>query len=162
MVAKYDGTSFVVLPIIENMQTPTNLRKMMRMLRFSIALMFAMPMLGCRDRGAELPTAPVYGTVKYNRKPLSFGKVIFFHPSGHARGADIAADGTFKLNAYQGENRVAVECVEADRPGSTKARSRLGNDKSLIPNRYANYSTSALTFEVKPGGDNKAAFTLKD
>jgi hypothetical protein len=127
-----------------------------------LAWFLTVAFLGCRDRGIDLPTILVSGTVQYNGKPLGFGKVIFFHPSGHARGADIATDGTFALNAYQGENRVAVECVEADRPGSTKARSRAGDDKSLIPNRYTNYSTSGLTFEVKPNVENKAVFTLKD
>lgn len=124
-----------------------------------LALVAAM---GCGDGRVKLPTAPVAGTVTYQGKPLGFGKIIFFHPSGQAAGSNIAADGAFKLTAYQGQNRVAIECFEADRPGSTKARSRMMTDKSLIPDRYANYSTSGLTFEVKPGEDNKAEFTLKD
>jgi hypothetical protein len=38
----------------------------------------------------------------------------------------------------------------------------MGNDKSLIPDRYLSYGTSGLVFEVKPDGDNKATFTLTD
>jgi hypothetical protein len=132
------------------------------MLRCCALLILALVVFGCRSRGIDLPTAPVSGRVTYQEKPLGFGRVIFFHPSGHAAGADIAADGAFTLNAYQGSNHVSVECFEADRPGSTKIRSRMGNDKSLIPDRYMNYATSGLAFEVKPGESNKAEFTLKD
>lgn len=132
----------------------------MTILRCSL-LLLAVVIAGCRDRGVALPTAPVTGTVIYNGKPLGFGKVIFFHPSGHPAGSNIAADGSFKMNAYTGENRVAIECYDVDRPGSTKARSRMGNDKSLIPSHYANPSTSGLTFEVK-SDENKAEFVLKN
>jgi hypothetical protein len=136
---------------------------MVNMLRYPVLLIAIVLVLGCRDRGITLPTAPVSGTITYQGKPLGFGKVVFFHPSGHAAGADIAADGTFTLTAYQGNNSVSVECFDTDRPGSTKARSRMMDDnKSLIPARYMSYGTSGLTFEVKPGEDNKSEFTLKD
>ena len=118
---------------------------------------------GCGGRrGIDLPTASVSGKVTYQGKPLSFGRVTFFHPSGHAAGADIAADGTFALNAYQGNNGLSVECYDYLRPGSRVQRSRMGDDKSLIPLRYSVYTTSGLTCEVKPGEGNKAEFTLTD
>jgi hypothetical protein len=123
--------------------------------------LLAIAVFGCRGRGIPLPTAPVSGKVTYQGKPLGFGRVTFFHPSGHAAGADIAADGAFTVNAYQGANNVSVECYEYQRPGSKVQRSRMGNDKSVIPVRYSTYTTSGLTIEIK-AGDNKAAFTLTD
>jgi hypothetical protein len=130
-------------------------------LRCSFVFLLAFTLAGCKARGIDLPTAPVSGMVTYDGKPLGFGTITFFHPSGHAASANIAADGAFNMTAYQGMNHVAVECYEADRPGSAQARSRMVKDKSLIPNHYANYSTSDLIFEVKPGEKNQADFALK-
>lgn len=124
-------------------------------------LLVAAALFGCRGRGIDLPTAPVSGKVMYQGKSLEFGRITFFHPSGHAAGADVTADGIFALTAYQGANNVSVECYEYQKPGSTTQRSRMGDDKSLIPLRYSTYTTSGLTFEVKPG-DNQATFTLTD
>jgi hypothetical protein len=124
--------------------------------------LLAVALLGCRGRGLGLPTAPVSGSVTYHGKPLGFGRVAFVHSSGQAAGAEIAADGTFTLTGYQGSNRVAIECLDTDRPGSKKPRSRdMAENKSLIPDRYMNYGTSGLTFEVEPG-ENKASFALTD
>jgi hypothetical protein len=133
----------------------------MSLLRCSLPLMLVVA-IGCGDGRVKLPTAPVAGTVTYRGKPLGFGKIVFFHPSGHAAAAEIAADGAFTLTAYQGINNVSVECFDVDRPGSTKVRNRMYPDKRLIPDRYFNYSTSGLTFEVKPGENEKAVFALVD
>jgi hypothetical protein len=128
-----------------------------------IVAIVAVAALGCRGRrGVDLPTARVSGVVTYQGKPLGFGRVTFFHPSGHAVGADIAADGSFALAAYQGNNSISVECYDYQMPGSKKLRSRMGDDKCLIPARYLSYGTSGLTFVVKPDEENKAAFALKD
>jgi hypothetical protein len=136
---------------------------MMSMLRHSPLLVLGVVVLGCGNSRGLPPTAPVSGTVTYKGKPLEMGRVIFFHPSGHGASAELGPSGTFKLIAYQGKNNVAVECFECDRPGSKKIRSRFMDENvSLIPNRYLNYSTSGLTFEVKPGTDNKADFALTD
>jgi hypothetical protein len=132
----------------------------MRMFRCCLMLLLAAATLGCRHGGIDLPTGRVSGTVTCQGKPLGFGTIVFFHPSGHAASAEIAADGTFTLTAYQGPNQISIECYEADRPGSTKVRSRTGHDKSLIPQRYTNYTSSGLAFEVKAGECNKADFTL--
>lgn len=131
------------------------MRMMMRMLRCSLPLALAVAVLGCRDGKIRLPTAPVSGSVTYKGKPLSTGRIIFFHSSGQMAGADIGADGAFKLTAYQGKNSVQIECF------SSYSR-EMTDSKSFIPLRYANYSTSELTFEVKPDENNKAEFALKD
>lgn len=135
----------------------------MSVLRCSVVLILAVAALGCRHRGVGLPTAPVSGRVTYQGKPLGFGRIAFIHSSGQAAGEEIGTDGTFTLTAYQGQNHIAIECFHTDKPGSTKKRPRMMHDRpiSLIPERYANYGTSGLTFDVKPG-DNTAEFTLKD
>ena len=118
---------------------------------------------GCGDGRVKLPTAPVSGTVTYQGKPLGTGRIIFFHPSGQAAATDLAADGSFKLAAFQGQNQVAIQCFDPDQSkGQAKGRDRMSLPKSLIPDRYVNYSTSGLTLDVKPGEDNKAEFILKD
>lgn len=132
----------------------------MNAMSYLLAVLLVGGLSGCRERDNTLPSAPVTGVVVYNGKPLGFGRIMFVHDSGHTTGADLAADGRFLLTAYQGTNRVAVECLEVDRPGSNKSRSRAGNDKSLIPSQYANYSTSRLTFEVNES-DNTAEFILR-
>jgi hypothetical protein len=134
----------------------------LRVFHYLLVLLLASGATGCKRHGIDLPTAPVSGKIVYQGKPLGFGRVIFFHPSGHAAGAELSPDGTFKLTAYQGSNAVAVECLDVDRPGSGKVRLRTGGDKSLIPDRYANYSISGLTLDVKPGEKNNVEFTLKD
>jgi hypothetical protein len=135
----------------------------MKTLACCFLLSLAVAAVGCRDRGVGLPTAPVSGKVMYRGKPLAFGRVIFFPPSGHAAGVQLAPDGAFTLTAYQGNNQVAVECLDADRPGSTKPRGRsMDENQSLIPERYMNYSTSGLTFDVKPGENANAELNLKD
>jgi hypothetical protein len=126
-----------------------------------LVLVLALGLSGCNRHGIDLPMAPVSGKVSYQGKPLGFGRVIFFHTSGHAAGAELSPDGVFKLTAYQGSNAVAVECLDVDRPGSGRVRSRMGGEKSLIPERYANYSLSGLTLDVKPGENNNVEFALK-
>lgn len=120
-----------------------------------------MAAMGCGDGRVKLPSAPVAGTVAYRGKPLEVGRIVFYHPSGQAAAANLAADGTFKLVAFQGKNQVALQCyVKPDSSRDTNIG--LGPFKSLIPDRYADVNTSGLTFDVKPGENDKAEFALKD
>ena len=127
------------------------------MIRCFLPLMLTVA-LGCGGDKLGLPTAPVSGTVAYRAKPLSGGRIVFFHPSGQAVGADIGVDGSFRMVAFQGKNQVAVEYYEQPNGGEGGPRS-LTARKSLIPSRYAEFGTSGLMFEVKPG-DNTADFDL--
>jgi hypothetical protein len=122
---------------------------------------------GCRRHGIDLPSAPVAGQVTYHGKPLGYGRITFIHSSGHAAGAELASDGTYKLTAYQGANKISIVCLDCDAPGSNKKPMpgiEIGGtpaNKSMIPDRYANYGASGLTFDVKPD-TNKADFALVD
>lgn len=130
--------------------------------RFLAVLFFATVMSGCQHRGVDLPASPVSGRILYRGRPLTFGRIAFIHPSGQAAGTEISNDGMFKLNVFQGNNRVSIECYDTDKPGSAKKRSRMMEDnKSLIPDRYMNYGTSGLTLDVQGEVDN-VEFTLKD
>jgi hypothetical protein len=128
-------------------------------IRCSLLFLMLFAIMGCGDGRVKLPTAPVTGTVTYQGKPLTTGRIAFFHPSGQAAGAKLEADGTFKLSAFQGSNRIAIECNE---PESDTGGRRGVRPKSLIPERYINYTASGLTLEVKPGEKNTAEFMLTD
>jgi hypothetical protein len=137
-------------------------RNQTQLMLLSLSMALAVTILGCGPRDGALPKAPVSGSVAYRGKPLSFGRVLFYHSSGHTVGADIAADGTFTLDAYQGENGVSIECYDYQRPGSKSQRSRTGGDSSLIPARYLSCGTSGLAITVQPAGTHDAALQLTD
>jgi hypothetical protein len=143
-----------------------NPRPMMKMLRRGVPLILMATLVGCGDGRVKLPTARVTGTVSYRGKPLSFGTIVFCHPSGQAAGASLAANGTFELAAFQGQNQVAVECYKGQENGKFKGRpgGAIWREpgSSLIPERYGELTTSGLAFEVKPGENDKAEFLLKD
>jgi hypothetical protein len=119
-----------------------------------------MGMTGCSGGTSSLPKAPVAGIVTYQGRPLSTGRVVFYHQSGQAVAGDVGADGVFKLIAFQSRNQVAIECVGPEQP-NPNGRPRILPGRSLIPNRYTDFSTSGLTIEVKPG-QNQADFALTD
>jgi hypothetical protein len=135
----------------------------MSVLRCLLLLILAV-VAGCSRGTVALPKATVSGTVTRQGKPLVGGWIIFLHSSGQGVGGDISTDGTFKLDAFQGKNQVAIECFAPEQPGSSvKAGPRsVTPRKSLIPIRYAEVATSGLTLEVKPGDNDKAEFTLTD
>jgi hypothetical protein len=135
--------------------------------RMAMLLAAAAIAVGCQRHGVNLPSAPVLGQVTYHGKPLGYGRITFVHSSGQAAGAGLASDGTYKLTAYQGDNKISIVCLDCDAPGSNKKPmpgieiNGVPANKSMIPERYANYGTSGLTFEVRPG-NNKADFAMKD
>jgi hypothetical protein len=115
--------------------------------------------------------APFSGSVTYNGKPLMFGGVTMQPVRGGAisRGV-IQSDGTFvmttdgKPGAPLGMNSVRVTCYPSQKPGAATA-SRDGEvslGASLIPERYARFSSSGLTVEVKRGGNEPYAIKLSD
>jgi hypothetical protein len=133
----------------------------MRVLRLCVPLAL-IAVIGCGDGSVKLPKSPVSGAVTYRGKPLGAGRICFVHQSGQASSADIASDGTFKLDAYQGRNQVVVECLAAEKSvPNSKGKIGFLREESLIPTRYSEPGTSGLTCEVKPG-DSKVDFALKD
>jgi hypothetical protein len=135
----------------------------MRLLRWCWILIFLVA-IGCGDGRVRLPTGTVSGVVTYQGSPLTGGRVLFAHSTGQAAGADIASDGSFKLLAFQGNNRVAIFCFQSINDPSGKIYGIPPREpvKSLIPDRYTEPANSGLTFDVKSGEDNRAQFTLQD
>ena len=123
--------------------------------------------LGCGD-GAEL--APVTGRVLYNEQPLAFGSIMLQPPAGEPARGTIKTDGTFELEtpdhgkgATPGRNKIRITCFEAQRPGAAQnVKGELALGKSLIPPRYANYSTSGLEVDVLPSGNEPLELRLSD
>jgi hypothetical protein len=133
----------------------------MRMMRLWL-LLTLVAMTGCGNGSVKLPKAPVSGVITYRGKPLSTGRVCFVHKSGQASTAELAADGAFKLTAFQGMNQVAIECLGPEKSTpSTTGRIGLPQYENLIPARYSESGKSGLTCEVKPDG-NQVVFALKD
>jgi hypothetical protein len=103
--------------------------------------------------------APFSGSVTYKGKPLAFGGVTMQPVRGGAiaRGV-IQPDGTFSMTtdgepgAPIGANSVRVTCYTSQKPGAVAANpgGELSVGDSLIPERYARFSSSGLTVEVKP------------
>lgn len=133
----------------------------MSIMRFYLPLVLV-AVMGCGDGSVKLPKSPVSGVVTYHGKPLGTGRVGFVHQSGQASSADLAADGTFKMDAFEGKNQVVVECLDPEK-STPNSKGRIGfpPQESLIPVRYSECSTSGLTCDVKPGG-SKVEFVLKD
>lgn len=98
---------------------------------------------------------PVGGVVKLDGRPLPHGSVMFRPAEGRAAQGVIDADGRFELTTYRpgdgirpGPAVVRVACFE---PNTFDAYGALVHGASLIPERYADYSTSGITIEVAPG-----------
>jgi hypothetical protein len=127
-----------------------------------LLLLLSAALCGCGDNRVRLPTASVSGTVSYQGRPLTAARITFLHSSGQAAAADVGPDGRFTVSAFQGNNQVAVTCVDADDPQFHHGGRGGAPSKSRIPKKYAEFGQSGLTFEVKPGEDNQAQFTLKD
>lgn len=123
---------------------------------------FLVLVIGCGRSKVEYPTAPVAGVAMYHGKPLAGGNVIFFHPSGQAVACELSSDGTFRLEAFQGKNQVAIQIFSKEEPKvSSNGRFRLPAN-SLVPLRYTEPETSGLTVDVKPNGMNDVKFVLED
>jgi hypothetical protein len=123
---------------------------------FALWSAFALALVGCRDTSH---LAPLSGKVTYKGQPLEFGSVML-QPvqGGEFSRADIQSDGSFVLQTPDGNdgatiglNRVRVTCFPGQKPGApidTSGDIKLG--KSLIPEKYNNFSSSELTIDVLP------------
>ncbi|WP_435007166.1 hypothetical protein P12x_004532 [Tundrisphaera lichenicola] len=146
-------------------------------------------LLGCSDDGLD-KRYPVSGMVTYQGKPLESGSVTFLPEEGGGRGATgEITNGAYSLTtqnpgdgAFPGKYAVTVTSQEVDfsaadadsKKKSEKAKVEVSaipdqasvakaykTAKSNIPQKYAQISSSGLTFEVKPE-TNKYDIELKD
>ena len=115
---------------------------------------------GCGDPDV-LPTVPVHGTVTFKGKPLPKGKILFQPEKGQpATGA--IEDGKFVLSTYRhgdgavaGTHKVAVIATE-----NVTGKDGVTNQKPLIPESYADYTSSGIVITVEPNGPSNLKIDL--
>lgn len=133
-----------------------------RLMALSAALALA-GLLGCEQRQQVVP---VSGKVLYKDQPLTSGSVMFQPEAGIPSTGTIGADGTFTLSTYDvgdgatvGKNKVRVVSTQVvDQNPDQEAK--VGG--SLIPEKYNNFGTTPLEFEVTPPGHTDAILKLED
>lgn len=117
-------------------------------------------LVGCGEsEETSSPTAVVTGKVSYQGSPLAKGTVLFQHSSGQTASADIQGDGSYRLDATQGNNKVAIVSREPDRE-NPQGRPRIIPGKDLIPALYGEFRTSELMATVE-AGENQIDFELQ-
>jgi len=127
---------------------------------------------GCGARVSE--RAKVHGKGTYNGKPMPFGSVLFMPVEIPKDGlmepasGQIGPDGTYELTAPEGgavlgEHKVIVYAVEPttptasakpsanEDPSAAPAQAKMKSLKNLVPQKYANPSTTPLTRKVVAG-----------
>ena len=125
--------------------------------------LFAFLVCGC---GSDHPTlVPASGTVLFEGKPLTSGKVIFQPKAGRSSIADLQSDGTFSMSTFSefdgatiGQQMVLVSstgAVQVDDFGEEYA------GKSLIPEFYNNFRTSGIVVEIPPEGTDSIVIELE-
>ena len=122
------------------------------------ALLFALPaclLAGCGGSGLH----PVRGTVVYaDGTPVQAGMVVVERADGgdgqrHSASGAIQKDGTFRLTTETPDDGVPAgryRAVVMSPPLSDDQRGR--GEKPLIDARFAEFGTSGLEIEVRPGG----------
>jgi len=144
----------------------------------SFVLLFLLFLItGC---SSEPPRAKVKGLVKFDGKPLTYGKVAFITKDGVAGTGDIDTDGSYEIsNAPVGEVTITVQVPNIAGnptmdnsfskpppgmppmrpPGSPDTKgTAAGFDPSKIvsiPPRYASLQTSDLKYTVERGEQTK-------
>jgi hypothetical protein len=121
------------------------------------ALLLIAPISGCGPSQSQ-----VTGTVRYKGKPLPSGTIQFLASDGLTYPGTIQADGSFAVRVPAGEAKVLIRCVDEERlsrftarlagkSGRIAAPAVAAGNFSLIPQRYADWSTSRLAVRVMRG-----------
>lgn len=110
---------------------------------------------GCSSVDNET-RAPVVGKVMYEGKPLSQGQIVMVHDSGKMGASEIQPDGSYRLEAVVGENRIMID--SRDQANLSQISPKQGRGvrlaPSLIPSRYSDYETSGLRLTVVEGSNS--------
>lgn len=141
--------------------------EMMRRWCWLATLTTGLVALGCGSDGP--PTYHVAGTVRLQDDPLPLGTVMFVPDSGPPAGpAPIAPDGTYELDAVEGDHAVQVVAMPVREGGRPDPTVEGGIDytgvpevKSLIPRKYNRFSTSGIRVTVAPNDQNQIDIDLE-
>jgi len=129
----------------------------------------ALAIAGCG--GSRLKTVPVEGKLAYKGEALKFGSVLFQPEHGPPARGEIQPDGTFRLSTFGtndgavlGTHRVQIACNESQDPNAPPPNPdvEVARGESLIPEKYSNYATSGITFEVEDEGTQRFDRDLSD
>jgi hypothetical protein len=124
-----------------------------------LAIAFAVLMilqLGCRGNSME---SEVSGTVSLDGKKLGPGTIVFapVNEGGKPATGSIEADGSYSMMTSRtsglaaGAYQVAVSIREM--PQNVKRGDRPPLGKLLIPEKYEDYRSSGLKYDVTPGSN---------
>ena len=105
---------------------------------------------GCSRDSNQPRTASVEGTVTYNGKPIDMGVIYFFSQEvDNARNgaSQIRKGGVFNISTYGDEDGAVIGTHKVQIDAYDK------NNVNRAPTRYANVTTTPLTYEVKAGGN---------
>lgn len=108
---------------------------------------------GCSPAADETRVAPVTGKVTYKGKPLSQGKIVMIHVSGKAGASEIQPDGSYRLEAAVGKNKVMIDSRDQKKLAESSPKRAPGTrvEPTLIPQRYGDYESSKLQLTVIDG-----------
>jgi hypothetical protein len=119
---------------------------------------------GCQQRQ---PLAKYKGKVLYKNQPLTNGSVMFQPEAGIPSRGNIQPDGSFELTTYNlndgatiGKNKVRVVSTTVVNQDATQGE--IGTGSSVIPAKYADFSTTPLEVTVKEEGEESGVLTLED
>ena len=101
----------------------------------------------------KLPKAPVTGKVTYADK-FPGGEVVFMHDSGEMTVLKFGADGAYSGDVPTGHNKIAVMSKTSSFESSPADKGRTMEMFTYnIPQKYADFATSKLEYDVKDGGN---------
>jgi len=134
-----------------------------------VALLTAACLLAASGCGASksrnLPTGHVSGTVTY-KTALPEGQVIFQHTTGEAAATKFGPDGKYALDVPVGKNQVMIRSLESSAAappaeGAAPGPRAMETYKSRIPERYTDFNTSKLEYDIKEG-ENPIDIKIED
>ncbi|TWT78391.1 hypothetical protein Pla123a_11820 [Posidoniimonas polymericola] len=127
-------------------------------------------LVGCGGAGGRPETVPVSGKVLLDGSPLAVGQIVFQPISGGQPAVGhLSGDGTFTLGTYSSDDgaavglhrvRVTSYSTQTGQPSSEAGGDSLG--ELLVPERYANFSTSGLEVSVLAAGNAPFIIQLID
>jgi hypothetical protein len=136
----------------------------MQVRNLALLALLCCTLVGC-DSGKQ-HVVKYSGKVMFQDKPLTNGSVMFQPEEGiHARG-NIGPDGSFTLTTYVegdgatvGKNKVRVVSTLGGNADPTQGETSTGS--SVIPETYADFSTTPLEVEVPPEGKTDAVLVVE-
>lgn len=111
---------------------------------------------GCGESGPQKYL--VTGKVTHQGQPVSTGTVMFVSEQGVPASGPIT-DGSYRLKAVAGDNRVGITAMLPPPPNADPAT--YVAPPPLVPTKYNRPHSSGLTAQVRPVAENTIDFALR-